>query len=47
VEKRRTQTNGGLLVVPRDEDRKPRSEEEMEREAKWLGTFFPDTPPEA
>ena len=32
----------GLLVVPRDEDRHPRSEEEMTREAAWLGTFFTD-----
>ncbi|GHJ89031.1 hypothetical protein NliqN6_5433 [Naganishia liquefaciens] len=34
------QTHGGLLVVPKDEDRMPRSEEEMTREAQWLRTFF-------
>jgi hypothetical protein len=41
------ETKGGLLVVPKDEDRKSRSEEEMEREARWLGTFFSDTPSDA
>ncbi len=28
------------LQVPSDEDRKPRTNDEMEREARWLATFF-------
>ena len=36
---------GGVepLKVDADEDRKPRSAEEMEREAGWLRTFFEDS----
>lgn len=30
----------GKMVVIKDEDRKPRTEEEMEKEAMWLKTFF-------
>ncbi|KIR25837.1 bis(5'-adenosyl)-triphosphatase [Cryptococcus deuterogattii LA55] len=30
----------GKWEVPKDEDRKPRSTEEMEREAIWLASFF-------
>ncbi len=28
------------LQVPSDEDRKPRTNDEMESEARWLATFF-------
>lgn len=31
---------GGLLRVPKDSERVPRTEEEMEREAAWLAEFF-------
>lgn len=30
----------GVLQVPKDEDRHPRTEEEMEKEARWLASFF-------
>lgn len=33
-------SGAGLLVVPKDSERVPRSEEEMAREAAWLGSFF-------
>jgi bis(5'-adenosyl)-triphosphatase len=29
-----------VMQVPQDEDRKPRSEEEMQSEADWLASFF-------
>ncbi|KIR32077.1 bis(5'-adenosyl)-triphosphatase [Cryptococcus deuterogattii 99/473] len=35
-----TGTQVGKWEVPKDEDRKPRSTEEMEREAIWLASFF-------
>lgn len=28
--------------MPKDEERHPRTEEEMEREARWLASFFGD-----
>lgn len=31
-----------VLEVPKDEDRRCRSEEEMEEEARWLEGFFED-----
>lgn len=31
---------GGGLNVPSDDERRPRSAEEMEKEAKWLAGFF-------
>lgn len=30
----------GVLQVPKDEDRHPRTEEDMEKEAQWLASFF-------
>lgn len=38
AEKGRRRTTG--LVVPKDEDRVPRSDEEMYAEAQWLASFF-------
>ncbi|KAL0242248.1 hypothetical protein I308_105877 [Cryptococcus tetragattii IND107] len=35
-----TKAQVGKWKVPKDEDRKPRSTEEMEREAIWLASFF-------
>lgn len=35
-----TKAQMGKWEVPKDEDRKPRSTEEMEREAIWLASFF-------
>ncbi|KAE8540742.1 hypothetical protein D1P53_003106 [Cryptococcus gattii VGV] len=35
-----TKAQVGKWEVPKDEDRKPRSTEEMEREAIWLASFF-------
>jgi hypothetical protein len=35
-------SDAGLLRVPKDEERHPRTEEEMEREARWLASFFED-----
>jgi bis(5'-adenosyl)-triphosphatase len=29
-----------VLQIPKDEDRKVRTEDDMEREAQWLATFF-------
>lgn len=31
---------GAKFAVPKDDERAPRTEEEMEKEAKWLQTFF-------
>jgi bis(5'-adenosyl)-triphosphatase len=35
-----TETERKVLKIPRDEDRKIRSAEEMETEALWLSKFF-------
>ena len=32
--------DGARFEVPKDEDRRPRSLAEMEKEAEWLSTFF-------
>jgi bis(5'-adenosyl)-triphosphatase len=31
-----------VMTIPKDEDRKVRTEEDMEKEAQWLATFFKD-----
>lgn len=33
-------SGGAKFAVPKDDERAPRTEEEMEKEAKWLETFF-------
>lgn len=35
-----TKAQPGRWEVPKDEDRKPRSMEEMESEANWLASYF-------
>jgi hypothetical protein len=30
------------MTIPKDEDRKVRTEEDMEKEAQWLASFFKD-----
>jgi bis(5'-adenosyl)-triphosphatase len=40
LEEKAKEKGRGKMVVMKDEDRKPRSDEEMEKEAAWLKTFF-------
>ena len=42
-----TRTPPTFLKVDADQDRKPRSLEEMEQEAKWLKAFFPSSSEES
>jgi bis(5'-adenosyl)-triphosphatase len=37
---KREQGERKVMTIPKDEDRKVRTEEDMETEAKWLAKFF-------